>query len=139
MNRDSYYKHFGVKSPQFRAMVSDVTSVESSSSDKSLLDTIYGLDPVTRLPSGEIALYLSPNTAPEVKQYILNNLMQDTSAVALPPLPDGIDADTAFAIERKQGESLDNWRTRVQGYMQEQIDFINQSNRLVVNGEKSDT
>lgn len=87
------------------------------------MQAIYALDPVTRLPTGDIMCYMSPNTPPEIKQYIMDSIMIDTSSQALPPLPDGLDEDTAFALERKVGENVDVYRERINQFMQHQVNI----------------
>lgn len=99
--------------------------VESSDSAKAILQAIYGLDPITRLPSGDIMCYLSSSTPPEIKQYILDNIMIDVSSHALPVIPDGVDEDTAFQLQRNQNESLDSYRSRISDYMSEQVRIRN--------------
>lgn len=99
--------------------------VELSDSSRAVLEAIYSLDPVTRLPTGDIMCYLASTTPPEVKQYILDNIMIDTSSHALPSLPDGLDEATAFALERKNGESVDVYRSRISDYMSEQVRIRN--------------
>lgn len=87
--------------------------VEGESSEKSILRAIYATDPVTGLPSGDIAAYVSSKTSPEVKQYILNNIMIDTSSARTPVIPDGISDDEAIIYSRQDGESLNAYRERV--------------------------
>ena len=100
-------------------------NVESSDSSQAILQAIYSLDPITRLPTGDIMCYLASTTPPEVKQYILDNIMIDTSSQKLPSLPEGLDEDTAFALERKNGESVDVYRSRINDYMSEQVRIRN--------------
>ena len=100
-------------------------NVESSDSSQAILQAIYSLDPITRLPTGDIMCYLSSTTPPEVKQYILDNIMIDISSQKLPSLPEGLDEDTAFALERKNGESVDVYRSRINDYMSEQVRIRN--------------
>lgn len=99
--------------------------VEKSDSSYAILQSVYALDPVTKLPTGDIMCYLSSTTPPELKQYIMDNLMVDTSSAQLPSLPDGIDDDTAFALQRQPKESSDQYRLRVNNYMQDQVKLRN--------------
>lgn len=99
--------------------------VELSDSSQAVLQAIYSLDPVTRLPTGDIMCYLASTTPPEVKQYILDNIMIDTSSHKLPSLPEGLDEDTAFALERRNDESPDAYRSRISDYMFEQVRIRN--------------
>lgn len=128
MNKNSYYKFFSARQVTKPAIVS-VPVVEDTNTEKSLLDAIYAIDPVTKFPTGDIAMFLSDKTSPEVKQYIVSVLMGDTSSAALPPLPDGLDESTAFALERKfvngSIEPLHQWRSRVQNFMLDSVDTVN--------------
>lgn len=96
---------------------------------KPLLDAIYSINPKTRLPNGDIACYLSSETSPEVKKYILDNLMLDTSQSASATIPDGIDDDTAFALQRGASESLSAYTERLNSYMDEQGNLIDLAKR----------
>lgn len=100
-------------------------SIESSDSSRAILQAIYALDPVTRLPTGDIMCYLSSTTPPEIKQYIMDNIMIDTSSQKLPSLPDGLDEDTVFALERRNDESVDSYRSRINDYMSDQVRIRN--------------
>lgn len=118
------YNYLGIAFPQSIDLTSlSEDSVEKSDSEKGILQAIYALDPVTRLPTGDIMCYMSPNTPPEIKQYIMDSIMIDTSSQALPPLPDGLDEDTAFALERKVGENVDVYRERINQFMQHQVNI----------------
>lgn len=113
------------KIEDFETIKQEVQVVESSDPAKSILEAVYALDPVTRLPTGDIMCYMSSSTPPELKAYIMDNLMIDTSSQALPPLPDGLDEDTAFALERKNTESVDVYRQRITQYMEQQVTIRN--------------
>lgn len=120
------YDYLGIEVPSSIDLDSlKPDDVESSDSSLAVLNAIYALDPVTRLPTGDIMCYLASTTPVEVKQYILDNIMIDTSSHKLPTLPDGLDEDTAFALERKNGESLDVYRSRINDYMYEQVRIRN--------------
>ena len=41
----------------------------------------------------------------------------------MPPVPDGVDDDTAFALTRQMNESIDSYRERVNNYAQMNIDI----------------
>lgn len=100
-------------------------NIESKDSSQAVLQAIYSLDPVTRLPTGDIMCYLASTTPPEIKQYILDNIMIDTSSQKLPSLPEGLDEDTAFALERRIDETADSYRSRISDYMSDQVRIRN--------------
>lgn len=99
--------------------------VESSDSAKGILQAIYGLDPITKLPTGDIMCYLASSTPPEIKQYILDNIMIDVSSQALPKVPEGVDDDTVFQLQRNKDESVDSYRARINDYMVSQVNIRN--------------
>lgn len=120
---DAYKKHFGIPERKYVEFVPDNSPIENISEKNNLLEAIYALDPITKLPTGDIACYLSPNTSPEVKQFVLENIMMDTSSAAMPSIPDGIDDDTAFALTRQQGENIDSYLERLNTYTKKQVEL----------------
>lgn len=134
MNTLSYYEFFGARVPE-PPVRGTFDLVENQQSDAHILSAIYSLDPVTKLPTGDIAMFVSDKTSPEVRMYIANMLMSDTSGNALPKLPDGLDETTAFSLERKSVngnlETLSAWRDRVSRFYQDEVDNLNMLARQV--------
>lgn len=91
----------------------DVTPVvdKKKNESDSLLSIIYAKDSFN-LPSGDLQYYVNSKANPEIKKFILDNLMMDVSSVAAPK-NSAIDNDTAFALMRKDGESVDAYMERV--------------------------
>lgn len=118
-----YYEYFGIPLP-IPSTPDPIEQVENSDPMLPILHAIYASDPVTKLPTGDIMCYLSSNTPPEVKEFILKNLQMDISTSALPSVPDGIDDDTAFALTRQPKETLDSYRERVNNFAQMNIEFV---------------
>ena len=54
----------------------DVPPVEEK--ENPLLNIVYGVDEHTGLPAGDMSFYMSSKTSPEVRQFIIDNLMQPT-------------------------------------------------------------
>ena len=50
---------------------------EQPDKNKALLNLIYGVDENTGLPCGDLSMYLSPKTNPEVRNFIEMNLMRN--------------------------------------------------------------
>ena len=120
------YDYYKISVPKPLVMNSfEQEVVESSDSASAILQAVYALDPVTKLPTGDIMCYLCSTTPPEIKQFVIDNLMFDTSSHKLPPLPDGIDDDTAFALQRSPEENVDSYRSRINKYMQQQVTIRN--------------
>lgn len=119
------YTYFGIPEPK-EVVVDDVQEVvENSDSSRAILEAIYALDPVTKLPTGDIMCYMASTTPPEIKQYVMSNLMVDTSSQKLPSLPEGLDEDTAFALQRGFKENVDAYRQRINTFMQQQVNIRN--------------
>lgn len=89
-----------------------------------LLKLIYAIDPLTNLPTGDLQYYVSDSVNPDIKAFVLQNLMFDASSVAQPKAPVGFSDDVAFELMRKTDESIDVYASRVNDYMQRNIEFI---------------
>lgn len=92
-----------------------------------LLEIIYAPDDVTGLPSSDIAVFMSPKTSPEVRQYIQQNLMQAVTPVKSQFASD-VDFETAVSLQRGMSESLSDYASRVSAFAQEQQKLIESSN-----------
>lgn len=93
----------------------------------SLLKIIYSPDPVTGLPTGDLSYYVSDSVNPDIKAFVLQNLMFDTSNVANVKVPDGIDAELAFALQRGHDEDSESYASRIKDYMDKNIELIKRS------------
>lgn len=81
-----------------------------------ILSEIFAPDPITGAPKGDIAYYLSPDGNPMIKQWLENNLLA----------PRGVkssngqyDDDTIAEYSRCADESVDAYRERIIGYIDE--------------------
>lgn len=79
----------------------------------SLLKLVYSLDERTLCPSGDLQYFVNSKANPEVKKFILDNLMMDVSGSSKPSLPDGMSDDDIFALSRQSGESLEAYVERM--------------------------
>lgn len=76
-----------------------------------LLDVVYGVDPVTRLPFNDVAVFLSPKVDPAIKEFIQLNLMSPH------PSSHGVDdvhSDILFDLIRGDNESQSDYANRIQ-------------------------
>lgn len=85
-----------------------------ASSEQNLFDMVFSVDPITKLPSGDLAMLLSKNTHPDVKAFITTQLMNPTNVQAeasgkFSVLSD----DDIVALSRDSNESLESYRYRV--------------------------
>lgn len=105
----------------------EIETVETPRS--SLLKAIYAVDPLTRLPTGDIACYVSSETSPQVKQFILDNIMVDTSRASLPPAPAGMSDDELAEYSRRDGESTMDYANRMSNYARSLAGVVQQASR----------
>lgn len=118
--------------------------VEKPDVNKSLLDLIYGADPNTGLPVGDIAMYLSDKTNPQVRQFIELNLMHENSdGKSQLSIPQDVlnsmkktvtDDDIAY-FSRGGDESREQYAVRMRKYFDDQR-ILNQKKRYQKELEK---
>lgn len=80
-----------------------------------LFDLIFSVNPRTKLPDGDIAMFMNDNTSPEVREFIRQNLMSDNGLETDGAKYNGLDDDTIALYTRNQGESLSQYRDRMYG------------------------
>lgn len=79
----------------------------------SLLSLVYKRDVRTGLPTGDLNYLVSDKANPEVKQFILDNLLQDVSAAKNVTAPAGLSDDDVLALSRNAGESVADYAARL--------------------------
>lgn len=96
--------------------------------NRELFDIIFAVNPLTKLPDGDIAVFMNQNTSPEVRQFIQQNLQTEVPDNLLAPTVSDSDlekfggADGFENFRRRNGESIENYRDRV-------IDFVKELNK----------
>ena len=78
-----------------------------------LFALVYAIDERTKCPSGDLTYYVNPKANPEIKKFILDNLMMDVSSAARPSAPVDMSDDDILALSRKYDESLDDYVSRL--------------------------
>lgn len=81
------------------------------------LKLVYSLDPISKLPTGDLSYMVSDKANPEVKAWVLQNIQLDTSSAANLTAPKGLSDDDLIELTRKQGESVDAYAERVNIFM----------------------
>lgn len=99
--------------------------VEDKNPMKAMLQAVYAPDPISGFPTGDIACYVSDKTSPDIKNWILANLMVDVSSAKLPAAPHGVDDNVIEALMRQSGEDTASYAERVNQYMQHEVDVVN--------------
>lgn len=97
--------------------------------ENDLFDVIYGLDPDTKLPKGDILMYVSARTSPEVRQFILDNLMSPNNVRNT--VPAGND-DLILELTRGKDESSQDYALRVSQVFQDSKKELVESSAKVV-------
>lgn len=111
---------------------------EQPDKNKALLDLIYGVDENTGLPCGDLSMYLSPKTNPEVRNFIEMNLMRDNSdgksQVSIPnevlnQMRATITDDDIARFSRGGDESREDYALRVRNYLDSEKERISSERR----------
>ena len=84
------------KTPEFKYSDSDLDMI---------IREIFSVDENTGLPVGDIAYYMSPNGNPQVKDWIMNNLLKPSGRINS-SVPDGVDDDVLAEFARGKEESV---------------------------------
>lgn len=79
----------------------------------SLLALVYAVDERTQLPTGDLQYLVSDKANPQVKQFILDNLMQDVSGAQNVSAKYNLSDDDILALSRNQGESVQEYAERL--------------------------
>lgn len=93
----------------------------------SLLSIVYAVDERTQLPTGDLQYLVSDKANPQVKQFILDNLMQDVSAAQNVSANYNLADDDILALSRNQGESVQEYADRLNASIQKDKWMIEQA------------
>lgn len=77
-----------------------------------ILREIYSVDECTGVPKGDLAYYLSPDGNPQIKQWLVSNLLQPR-AINRGTSLDNVTDDMLAEFERGRDESIDVYRQRL--------------------------
>lgn len=114
-----------------------VSEVKKTSKD-ALLSVIYAIDERTKLPTGDLAYYVSDKVNPQIKEFILHNLLMDVSAAANKPFDSKvISDDLALDLMRQPNETPDAYRSRLNQFASENKDFAKRLYEKSVSAQKS--
>lgn len=91
---------------------------DRKSSKDVLLDQIFAINPVTKLPDSDIQVFMNKNTNDSVKKFIQDNLMSD-SGVTADTSQYGLPDDVVAEYTRSSSESVYQYRDRIIKLMRE--------------------
>lgn len=93
----------------------------------SLFDLIFAVNPKTGLPDGDLAVWMSENTSPDIKRFIELNLH---GAVPSDLSSSDVDDDTLAELTRGSDESIQDYRDRM-------VDYVRRTRSEYLNEKKS--
>lgn len=88
-------------------------SEDSNSPADSLLRLVYKPDERTGLPTGDLHYLVSDKANPQVKQFILDNLLMDVSSAQNVSAKYNLSDDDILALSRNKGESASEYADRL--------------------------
>ena len=94
----------------------------SHSPSDTFLSIVYAKDERTKLPIGDLKYLVSDNANPEVKEWVLKNIMLDTSSAVSPSAPKGLSDDDIAALARSPQETVHDYMERVNDFMRNNIE-----------------
>lgn len=89
--------------------------------DKQLFDLVFAVNPRTDLPDGDLQMYLSKNTRPEVRTFIEQVLRQDNGQLSDTSQIRGLSDDDIQNFSRGSDESLSDYRLRLYNFVKDSV------------------
>lgn len=129
MNKDLMYKYHHARNQKsiyensVVPVYDDEKPMESHDASLPFLKLVYAVNPKTKLPNGDLQYMVSDKSNPEVKRWVLENLMMDTGQSATPSLTKGIDDDTILQLVRQPNEDRQSYANRVNQFMRENVEL----------------
>ena len=124
MKRDSFRNHSMIMAlDNDPCFIPDEPFVDDNSEIANVLKEIFAVDERTGLPQGEISYYLSPDGNPQIKEWLMNNLMRARN-ISVGSSIEGVDDNMLEEFSRRPGESLTGYRGRLYELGMEAKKFI---------------
>lgn len=102
----------------------DLPVQESKDPNESFIRLVYTIDERTKLPIGDIHYLVTDDVNPALKEYVIKNLLFDTSGIANPPLPEGVPDDVAVALARDSREDTPTYIHRLNRFYDSNVDVM---------------
>lgn len=113
MDKKLYFLHSMVMAPDnIPVVIPDEPCVKTDSDLNRLLESIFTVDEKTGLPKTDIQYYLSSNSNPTVRDWLINNLMKPR-ADKLRTSTEGVTDDMLYEFTRRPDEEFDDYRKRI--------------------------
>lgn len=87
-------------------------SADNISAKDNLFSQIYAVNPLTNLPQGDIAVFMNANTSPQVRDFIVNELMKPDGSEKATSF-DGLSDDELYSLSRQHGEDIQAYKLRM--------------------------
>lgn len=129
MNKDLMYKYHHARNQKsiydnsVVPVFDDEKPMESHDASLPFLKLVYSVNPKTKLPNGDLQYMVSDKSNPEVKAWVLQNLMMDNGQSSTPSLTKGIDDDSILQLVRHPYEDRQTYVNRVNQFMRENVEL----------------
>lgn len=90
----------------------EVKKSDNQDSKENLFNQIYSVNPLTNLPQGDIAVFMNANTSPQVRDFIVNELMRPDGTEKATSF-DGLSDDELYSLSRQHGEDIQAYKLRM--------------------------
>lgn len=90
-------------------------SVVDGNSDFQLLNLIFSIDPITRLPYGDVQQFMSENVSPQIREYIRMQFLHPNNGSVIDT--HGLSDDDISELSRRSGEDSYAYRERMVSYL----------------------
>lgn len=94
---------------------SDDKEVVSRDANQHLFDLIFAVNPITKLPSGDVQQYLSDNVSPQIREFIRQQFLQPSNGGVIDS--HGLSDDEISDLSRHSGESFTDYKNRMVDYV----------------------
>lgn len=91
---------------------SEIKKSDNKDSKENLFNQIYSVNPLTNLPQGDIAVFMNQNTSPQVRDFIVNELMRPDGSDKATSF-DGLSDDELYSLSRQHGEDIQAYKLRM--------------------------
>lgn len=116
------------KLPLFTFEVPLIEKVEKKdTSDDQLFSVIFAPDPFTRLPTSDVAVYLSDKVDPSIREFVGSQLLRSNGEVG--GVPDVV-ADDLLDYVRGADESVADYAVRIRDLVAKDNEIISKSQQI---------
>lgn len=115
MNRSQLLNH-----SYYRAITCPIVNVSIapapvSSDNSDITKVIYTYDKEQGVIHGDLAMYMSNDTRPELRQFIVNNLLGRVESVG--KIPNGLSDSDVENLSLRSDDTIDSYTSRVRTYL----------------------